>query len=295
MNFGKRLLAASGAAALLGGLAVATPAFAASPFTAQIEMDCLAGGQTQLITVNATTRAIVHIEVTINGSTANGGTQKGTGVANADGVFTDQWVVADVTASTTAIVTITVLGPSGAQQGGGQFTIHPSTSGACQSPTHVTIQGSTIGSTQIAAQVKKTCDAGLTGSASFTVVIKVSTEGGLVTINVPASTTVTLLCNDATATTLAKLPVFSTITLHEVSTPMGAVAVADTTITVSSTPGVTTIHNAKAAVVARPTPRPPVLPATGKPAGTPNLPWSALALLGLVLTGLGLRLLVRQR
>lgn len=291
MNLGKRLLAAGGAAALLVGLGASTPALAASPFTATIELQCLAGGQTQLITVNATSRALVNIEVRINNSTANDGTKNGTGLANADGVFADQWVVADVTASTTASVTVTVLGPQGVQQGTGQFTIHPSASGACQSPQQVTIQGFTIETTQIAPQVKKTCDAGLTGNASFTIAIKVATEGGLVTINVPTGTTVTLPCN-GDPTTLPKLPVFSTITLHEVSTPTGAVAAADTKITVSSTLGVTTIHNAKAAVAPV---TPPVLPATGKPAGTPSLPWSALALLGLVLAGVGTRLFLSRR
>ena len=89
MKLLKRLLAAGGAAGLLVGLG-ATPAFATSPFTATIELACANPDDTQTITVNSAANALIHIEVTIEGSTVNDGTKNGTGLTNANGTFTDQ-------------------------------------------------------------------------------------------------------------------------------------------------------------------------------------------------------------
>ena len=141
MNLFKRLLAASGAAALLAGLGGATQAFAANPFTAQIALGCVESNQNQTITVTATSQALVHIEVTVGGSTVNGGTQNGTGVPNSSGVFTDTWKVAAVTTATTAQVRIYVFTIDGVAFGTGTFQINPVGS-PCPSPSPVTITGS---------------------------------------------------------------------------------------------------------------------------------------------------------
>jgi len=55
MNLFRRLLAASGAAGLLIGVGGATQAFAISPFTAEIALDCVNAGQNQTIRVRTTT------------------------------------------------------------------------------------------------------------------------------------------------------------------------------------------------------------------------------------------------
>src|SRR5439155_1608697 len=133
MNLFKRLLAASGAAGLLIGVGGATQAFAISPFTAEIALDCVNAGQNQTIRVSTTTQALVHIEVTIGTSTVNGGTQNGTGIPESDGTFTDTWKVADVTATTGAVVRVYVLTLDGVALGAGHVVIHAAKS-PCPSP-----------------------------------------------------------------------------------------------------------------------------------------------------------------
>lgn len=283
MNLFKRLLAASGAAGLLIGLGGATQAFAANPFSATIALACVNAGQDQTIRVNAGQDSFVHIEVSIGGSTVNGGTQNGTGIPDANGTFTDAWKVATVSTVTQATVHIYVFTSNGAASGNGTFTIHPTTS-PCESPAPVTITGAFFDLTQVGGSVKKTCDAGVTGNATFTATIqlKVDTEL-LTTVTVPVS--LTLACNGA-AESLPMLPPTSVITLHEVTLPAGAVALAaDTKITIGTTATTTTIHNTKAVVV---------LPATGQPARTPNMPWPAMVLLGLIAFG-GAGLVLRRR
>jgi len=288
MNLFKRLLAASGAAALLAGLGGATQAFAANPFTAQIALGCVESNQNQTITVTATSQALVHIEVTVGGSTVNGGTQNGTGVPNSSGVFTDTWKVAAVTTATTAQVRIYVFTIDGVAFGTGTFQINPVGS-PCPSPSPVTITGSFPEVLQVGGDVKKTCDAGVTGNATFSAMIQVKADGvPATTVTLPAEANLTLACNGEAAP-LPKLPVTSVITFHEVTLPTGAAALAaDTKITIGTTAATTTIHNTKKPAVVV------VLPATGQPAGAPGLPWPALALLGLVAIA-GAGLVLRRR
>src|SRR2546428_675390 len=92
MKLLKRLMAAGGAAGLLVGLG-ATPAFAVTQFSGSIAADCINSGQHQTITVDSALDALVHIEVTIGGNTANDGTAHGTGPVNANGTFSDEWRV----------------------------------------------------------------------------------------------------------------------------------------------------------------------------------------------------------
>src|SRR5436305_3978789 len=170
MTLLKRLLAAGGAAGLLVGLG-ATPAFATSPFTATIELACANPDDTQTITVNSAANALIHIEVTIEGSTVNDGTKNGTGLTNANGTFTDQWTVTDVSTSTTAAVEIWALTLQGVAEGHGSFIIQPTN--PCPSPNTSRISGSFIEATQVGGEVKKTCDAGVTGDAVVTATIHV--------------------------------------------------------------------------------------------------------------------------
>jgi hypothetical protein len=295
MNLFKRLLAASGAAGLLIGLVGATQAFATTTtpsFTAEIALTCGNVGDTQKITVVAPGDAVVHMEVTIGASTANGGTQNGTGVTDANHTFIDQWNLGAVSANTTATVRVWALEAGGVAAGNGSFEIHPLAT-ACPTPFASRFNGYVIDTGQYGGSVRKTCDAGVSGTAVFapTIQIKVSySTQDSTTFALPASLSLSLQCN-GDSKQLPVLPTTSTITLHESTLPTGAAAAADTTITIGNAAVTATINNAKAAVVTTPTPTPTamVLPATGQPASTTGIPWPALALFGLIaITGAGL-------
>lgn len=298
MNLFKRLLAASGAAGLLIGLGGATQAFATSStpsFTAEIALACANVGDTQKITVVAPGDAVIHIEVTIGSSTANGGTQNGTGLTDANHTFTDQWNLGTVSANTTATVRIWALEPGGVAAGHGTFEIHPVAT-ACQTPFASRFNGDVIDTGQFGGSVKKTCDAGVSGTAVFAASIHIKVDSQLATtFALPASLSLSLQCN-GDSEQLPVLPTTSSITLHESTLPTGAVAAADTTITIADAAVTATINNAKAAVVTTPTPTPTaiVLPATGQPASTPGIPWPALALFGVIAIA-GAGLVLRRR
>jgi len=295
MNVFKRLLAASGAAGILIGLGGATQAFAVAPLSGEISLACVTVGETEKITVTTAGDALVHIEVTIGASTVNGGTANGTGLTDANHTFKDQWQVAAVTAITTATVRVWVLTSTGVATGNQSinttFDIHP-VSAPCGTAFARTFTGNYIDTGQYGGTVKKTCDAGVSGTAVFAPTIHIvsySTQDST-TFALPASLSLSLECNGA-AKQLPVLPTTSTITLHESTLPAGAAAAADTTITIGNAAVTATINNAKAAVVTTPTPTPTaiVLPATGQPASTPGIPWPALALFGLIaITGAGL-------
>src|SRR5207244_13072404 len=147
----------------------ATRECAASSFTATIELTCANPDDTETITVNSAANALIHIEVTIEGSTVNDGTKNGTGLTNANGTFTDQWTVTDVSTTTTAAVEIWALTLQGVAEGHGSFIIQPTT--PCPSPNTSRISGSFIEATQVGGEVKKTCDAGDTGDSVYTATI----------------------------------------------------------------------------------------------------------------------------
>src|SRR2546426_1860485 len=248
MKLLKRLMAAGGAAGLLVGLG-ATPAFATTQFSASIAASCINSGQKQTITVDSALDALVHIEVTIGGNTANDGTANGTGLVNANGTFSDEWTVGNVATTTSAGVRVWVLTSEGVAHGSGSFSIQPANS-PCPTPSPVSISIGFIDATQVTGEVNKTCDAGVTGDAVFTATIHVvgNTNADSTTISLPAGSELTLTCN-GDSEPLPRLPVGSTITLHETTRPTGAAAAADTTITMHITEGValTAIHNTKAA------------------------------------------------
>ena len=297
MGLAKRLLPAIGAAALLIGFG--TTAFATSPFFSTIGADCVIGGtDKQTITVNATAGDYIHIEVTIGSSTANGGTQNGTGTVGSSGAFTDQWTVASVAQATTATVRVWDFAPNGVATARSEFLIQPST-GACPSPSISRVNGILADVEQASNQVKKTCDSGVSGNAGFnvTITVHVSYDTSLTTtITNPSGHTLSLACNGAAAT-LPVLPVTSVVTLHEVSLPSGAAAAADTQLTIAGEAPATTIHNAKAAAVATPTPTPtpPTLAQTGggRPS-TGDAPLAFLLAMVLIIGGIAARLIYRR-
>ena len=229
--------------------------------------------------------------MTIGTSTVNGGTQNGTGIPESDGTFTDTWKVADVTATTGAVVRVYVLTLDGVAVGAGEFVIHAANA-PCPTPHPVAITGTFLEATQVGGNVQKTCDAGVTGTATFTATIQINVDSEqTATVTLPADASLPLACNGASEG-LPKLPVGSVITLHESVLPTGAAAPAD----LRGDAVAFSIDNAKAAVVTTPTAAPsvPVLPATGRPAGSPSLPWPAIALLGLIAVAGG-GLVLRRR
>lgn len=297
MGFAKRLLPAFGAAALLVG--TATSAFATSPIAATIAASCVQAGASQTITVQSSIGAYIHIDVRVGGSTANAGTASGS--VNGSGSFTDQWTVANVTATTTASVTIWSFTSDGVAEGSGSFLIYPAAS-PCPSPLSTSVIGYLIETTQVSNQVKKTCDAGVTGNAGFNVsiTVKVTDQSDLTTtITNPAGHIVSLPCN-GDPVSLPVLPATSVVTLHEVSLPAGAVAASDISITVAQNAAVTVIHNVKAAVPSptpspTPTPSAATLASTGAPPGSPMSAFPGVIVLGLLLTSAGTGLLIYRR
>src|SRR2546429_7520900 len=166
MNRFKRLLAAGGAAGLLVGLG-ATPVFAAAPFSAIIELACANPGDTQTITVNSGTDALIHIEVTIGGSTANDGTKNGTGLTNENGTFEDSWTIGTVSETSTAAIRVWALSGGGVASADSSFEIHP-VAAPCPTSGTTSFYGGAIDTQQVGGSVKKTCDAGVSGNAVFT-------------------------------------------------------------------------------------------------------------------------------
>jgi hypothetical protein len=291
----KRLLAASGAAGLLIGFTGATQAFATAAFTATLAQACVTSGGSQTITVTSNAgSAAVHIEVAIDGSMTNAGAQTATGITDDADTFTYSWAVGPFTTAATAQVRVWVLTTTGVAVGVRNFEIHP-VSSPCPSPGPDTFYGQFADVSSAGGDVQKTCDAGLTGTASFTVTIKLDLAEASTKFSLPASVTLNLTCNGKSLP-LPQLPIGSVITLHEATPPVGAAAAADTEITIKAQPPTTTIHNAKAAVVTTPTPTPTavVLPATGHPSNPLTLPWSAMALVGLIALG-SAALMLRRR
>ncbi len=288
MNLLKRLLAASGGAGLLIALAGAIPTFAAGP-SATIALACAAPGADQTITVYAPAGDLVHVEVTMNNSIVSA-----TSLVSNSGVVTKTVSVPSVVTAATSTVRVWILSIDGVSEGSATFS-SPTNGTVCAtpSPTSPTFAIGLIQRLQVGGQVEKTCDAGLTGNAAFTATIQVNVVDSDIpstTITLPADLTLTLTCNGESES-LPKLPTTSVITFHESTAPAGAAVAADTKITIGNAPVTTTIHNAKAVVVTTPTPTPApiVLPATGHPASTPGIPWTGLALLGLIaVTGAGL-------
>jgi hypothetical protein len=293
MHLFKRLLAASGAAGLLIGVTGATQAFATAAFTATLAQACVTSGGSQTITVTSAGSAAIHIEVAIDGSMANAGAQTATGITDDANTFTTTWDVGSFTTAATAQVRVWALTATGVGVGLQNFEIRPVTS-PCPSPGPVTFYGQFADVSYAGGEVQKTCDAGLTGTASFTIKVNVDLAEASTTFSLPTSVTLNLACNGKSLP-LPQLPIGSVITLHEATPPVGAAAAADTAITIKAQPPTTTIHNAKAAVVTTPTPTPAVvLPATGHHPATPTIPWAALALVGLF-AGAGVALVLRKR
>src|SRR5207237_9116258 len=97
--------------------------------------------------------------------------------------------------------------------------IHPAS--PCPNPNTSSISGSFIEATQVGGEVKKTCDAGVTGDAVFTATIHVNAGDFSTTVSLPEGLELTLACN-GDSETLPKLPVGSTLKPHDTPPPAAA-------------------------------------------------------------------------
>ncbi len=275
-----RVLPAAMAAIMLLSSGIHASALGAG-FQATVAPDCVVPGQQLTIRVPyLVAGTVMSVRANYTDSTAGGGVQYATGRANAQGVFT-----ATITIPTTAtsgngslavfLAAGPVVGTFEAEIGFGTFLIRTG-AGACPSPGVATIDGTHF-TNAVGYDVKKTCDAGVTGNAVFSMSAMVGEAGRFL------FPPITLACNGA-AVTLPALPIFaSTVTLHETTPATGATAAADTVFTLPPASQPVTIHNAKAAAAATPT---PVVQLAGTGGGSPPelAPLSlALVLLALVL------------
>ena len=271
-------ICAVGTAILLFGSAIQASALGAG-FSATISPDCVAAGQAVTITVpNLQPGSVISVQLRFGTTTL-----RATGTPNAQGVVTLTLTIPSTAVAGTATISILEASLDEAELGTGSIRIQ-SGADACPSPGLTSIEGTHL-SVVASYGVKKTCDAGVSGNAVFSMSASLGEIGSF------AFPSVTLACNGATVL-LPGLPIgSSTVTLHETIPATGAVAAADTTFRLPPASIPVTINNARAASAATPAPTPvtPVrLPATG--GGSGPQPW-LLALLGAsaIAAGTGLR------
>lgn len=266
-------LASAGAFGLLLGSAVS--ASAQSPGTATIEVPCISPGGSQTVTVGEAAGTFVVVEL------QGGGTASG--VTNAQGTFTDSFTVSS-TARGPVNVAVAAFTSQGLALGSSFFTVVGANT-PCPSPSAgtVTFNVDLVDETQASAAVKKTCAAGVSGSATFTTTV----TGNESTIPGPS---VVIACG--ATVNLPKIPVATagwSVRLHESQAPTNGVAAADVTLHVTVGGPVTVINNTAASV-----PTTPVLANTGGGSENPMLPWPVVVL-GALLASVGAGLLIRRR
>lgn len=269
----------------------ASAAGGSSLFEATIAKACLYPGQDQTVTVTPGWEAM---DITV---TYHNGTKQTVNPVRANGVQVATWTVASNAPAGTATVLITAfIGPPGPEGSAGiasargYFNIGLAGQ-ACTPPPDLglgPVRGVFVGLPSAPTPVKKVCDAGVTGTAVFS--LSVTTPRDLITLRLPASMNLSVACNGA-AGRIYGLSTDVVVTLHEIGLPSGAAAAADTQVTMImgdyyATPAPTvTIRNVRAAAIVSPTPTPaPVvrLPTTGGGRHRDEAPWWPLVALGAV-------------
>jgi hypothetical protein len=253
------------------GSAVSAAAAFDHAWTLTISKPCVLPGasQTLTVTIGAPTAVINVVVKYSNGAVAQNVTLE----KSAAGDVTYSWTLASNAPPGEAVVqVITIPRTQSAGVGRGVFTI--GTAAQCPPPSEI---GPFYGSRILPAaptSVKKVCDSGVSGSATFRVSLLVVTANYSAAFTLPAGWNLTAGCN-GDPVPLPGLARDIVVTLHEAVLPTGAAAAADTVVTMTpsdleATPVTVTVHNAKAAAVV-PTPAPVVrLPQTG--GGTPADP-----------------------
>lgn len=299
------------AVALLLGVCLAVSAFlgpgvaAYGPvMTLTTASNCVRQGEAQTVTVGG--GQVGNILVTYpDGTTTNPGTQTGI-VAGSTG-FIDTWTVSADAPVGEATIQATAVGLEGVVEGIARFTIGAAGQ-ACHSNDFTYFTGAHVSRPGAPTYVKKTCDSGLTGDAVFSMTVAVPgvamqfvPPNQPTVITLPANWDLRARCNGAPVL----LPPFewgNVVTLHEVAAPAGAMPASDTSLTMdfADLHGKTVtngIHNAKAATVATPTPRPTTrrlaLTGGGPQVGT-GVSWTAVVI-GLLLVSSAVLRLGKER
>ncbi len=251
--------------------AVGTSAYQDHAFTLTISKLCVLPGATQTLTVaGGAGSAVINLVVKYsNGAIAQNVTLEKT----ATGDVTYSWTVpSNAPAGEAVVLVTTVPRTQNTGIGTGVFTIgtagHPCTPPADTGPFY----GAWILPAD-PTEVKKVCDSGVNGAATFRLSVFVPNNSARFTL--PAGWNLTAACNGAPV----PLPAFArdiVVTLHEAGVPAGAAAAKDTAVTMTPALGegtrvTVTVHNAKAAAVVR-------LPQTGGPTRPdPGPGWLLLA------------------
>jgi hypothetical protein len=274
MRKGILALTSAGAFGLLLGSAITVSAV--SPASATISMTCLSAGGAQTITVDAPAGTFVDVEL-------EGGTGSMSGVTNAQGMLVDSFTVPS-SVSGTVHVGVAAFLSEGLALGSSSFQV---VSGVTPCPSASantqTFSVDLFDSTQASLAVKKTCAAGVSGSATFATTVV--SEGAI------TGPSVVIACG--ATVNLPKIPVGWNFKLHESTPPANGVAAADVTIHVAVNGPITTINNT-AASVPTPTPTTRTLANTGGGSENPTLPWPVVVL-GALLASVGAGLLLRRR
>ena len=249
-------------------------------WTLTISKPCVLPGasQTLTVTLGAPTGVINLVVKYSNGAVAQNVTLEKT----AAGDVTYSWTVASNAPPGEAVVSVTTIPRTQtAAIGRGVFMV--GTAGQCTAPSET---GPFYGSSILPAAptgVKKVCDSGVSGSATFRLSLFIPNNSAAFTL--PAGWNLTAACNGEPAP-LPALGRDIVVTLHEAGLPTGAAAAADTALTITpadveGTPVTVTVHNAKAAAVV-PTPSPVArLPQTGGGMQSERAPvWLLLLALG---------------
>jgi hypothetical protein len=214
------------------------------------------------------------------------GTKLTVSPVRANDVQVATWTVASNALTGQATVLITAFigppgpeGSAGVASARGYFNIGVAGQACTPPPDLGPVRGVFVGLPAAPTPVKKICDAGVTGTAVFSLLV--TTPSDHITLSLPASMNLSAACNGAAAR-ISGLSTDVIVTLHEIGLPSGASAAVDTQVTMIlgdryATPAPTvSIHNARAAATVTPTPTPTSvirLPVTG--GGTPRgeAPW----------------------
>ena len=295
------------AAGTIGFASLASAAGGSSLFEVTVSKPCIEPGDSQTITVAGGPVWVMNLAVSYPD-----GTKQTLQPVRSGGNLVVTWTVAANAPAGQATFLITALlgppgtdVPSGVATASGLFAIGVPGQ-PCVAPSNAgPIRGIYVGRPAAQLSVKKACDPGVTGAATFSVTLLVPQLSAV--LSLPDTMNLNVGCNS----TAVALPLLSTevvVTLHEVTLPAGAAPADDTLVIVNSTDGpvTITIHNAGVAPTAGVTPTASVtptavataaaLPRTG--GGTPALPGAGLlafALGTLVLTVGGILAGTRHR
>jgi hypothetical protein len=268
---------------------IALAAGGSAPFNVTIAKSCIYPGQAQTVSVVPGWEAM---DITVTYSNSN---KQTINPVRTNGVQVATWTIASSAPAGMATVLITAFvgppgpeGASGIARAVGHFAIAVAGQACTPPPDLGPVNGVFVGLPAAPTPVKKVCDAGVTGTAVFS--LSVTTPPDLITLRLPASMNLTASCNGEAAR-IYGLSTDVVVTLHEIALPSGAAAAADTRVTMIlgdyyATPAPTvTIRNALAAATVSPTPTPaPVvrLPATGGGRHRDEAPWWLALALGAV-------------